>query len=84
MYLSHLGYANFPNEPCTDKTKQNLKAKTAEMKQGALKAVKNLVEFSQTVESYSLLLEHCVLEESVALFNSIQKAHSEVFISVFL
>ena len=52
MYLSHLGYANFPNEPCTDKTKQNLKAKTAEMKQGALKAVKNLIEFSQTVKSY--------------------------------
>jgi len=74
-YLSHLANANFSNEPCTDNAKQNLEAKTAEMKQRAFTAVKNMVTFSQMAEFHSLLAEHRVLEENIALFNSIQKTN---------
>ena len=41
----------FSNEPWTEKTKQNLETRTAEMKQqGPLKAVTNIVEISQMVD----------------------------------
>ena len=46
------------------------------MKQQPLKVVKNMVEM---VELHRLILEDHVVEESVALLNSIQKAHSEFF-----
>ena len=59
----------FAKEPCTENTKENLKARTAEMEQQALKAVINLVDDSQLVD-LNELLEHRVVEECVALFNS--------------
>ena len=59
----------FAKEPCTENTKENLKARTAEMEQQALKAVINLVDDSQLVDLHELL-EHRVVEECVALFNS--------------
>ena len=40
----------FSNEPCTEKTKQNLKTRTAKMEQQGLKAVTNMVEISQMVD----------------------------------
>ena len=61
--------STFTKEPCTEKTKKNLKARTAEMEQQAFKAVINLVEVSQLVDLHELL-EHRVVEECVALFNS--------------
>ena len=59
----------FAKEPCTENTKENLKARTTEMEQQALKAVINLVDDSQLVDLHELL-EHRVVEECVALFNS--------------
>ncbi len=59
----------FAKEPRTEKPKEDLKARTAEMEQSALKAVINMVEVSQLV-NLPELLEHCVVEECVALFNS--------------
>lgn len=55
--------------PCTKKLGEELKARAAEMEQSALKAVINLVEVSQLV-NLPELLEHHVVEECVALFNS--------------
>ena len=52
-----------------DKTKENLKARTAEMEQTALKAVIDLVEVSKLVHLPELF-EHRVVEECVAIFNS--------------
>ena len=59
----------FSNESRTEKTKENLEARIAEMEQRALKAVINLVEISQLVDLHELL-EHRVVEDCVALFNS--------------
>ncbi len=59
----------FAKEPRTEKPKEDLKARTAEMEQSALKAVINMVEVSQLV-NLPELLEHRVVEECVALFNS--------------
>ena len=52
-----------------DKTKENLKARTAEMEQTALKAVIDLVKVSKLVHLPELF-EHRVVEECVAIFNS--------------
>ena len=52
-----------------DKTKEKLKAKAAEMEQTVLKAVIDLVEVSKLVHLPELL-EYCVVEECVAIFNS--------------
>ncbi len=49
--------------------KEDLKVRAAKMEQNALKAVINLVEVSQLVNLHELL-EHRVIEECVALFNS--------------
>jgi hypothetical protein len=59
----------FAKATCTEKPKENLKVRTAEMERSALKAVINLVEVSELV-SLPELLEHRVIEECVALFNS--------------
>ena len=59
----------FAKCPCTEKRKEDLKARTAEMEQTALKAVINLVEVSELV-NLPELLEHRVVEECLALFNS--------------
>ena len=58
----------FDKGPGTKKPGEELKA--AEMEWSALKAVINLVEVSQIVDLCELL-EHRVVEECVALFNSI-------------
>ena len=61
--------STFLTEPCTGNTKENLEAGTAEIEQRALKAVINLVEVSRLVNLHELL-EHRVVEECLALFNS--------------
>jgi hypothetical protein len=55
--------------PATEKLGEELKARAAEMERSALKAVIDLVEVSQVVD-LTELLEHRVIEECVALFNS--------------
>ena len=57
MHVSHLANS-FSSEPYTEKKKQNLEARTAEMEQRALKEITNLVEISQMVDLHRLLLEH--------------------------
>ena len=59
----------FAKAPDKKKPGQDLKARAAEIERTALKAVIDLVEVSQLVD-LSELLEHRVVEESVALFNS--------------
>ena len=59
----------FAKAPNKKKPGQDLRARAAEIKRTALKAVIDLVEVSQLVD-LSGLLEHRVVEESVALFNS--------------
>ena len=61
--------STFLTESCTENTKENLEARTAEIEQQALKAVINLVEVSRLVNLHELL-EHRVVEECLALFNS--------------
>ena len=59
----------FNKGPCTEKPREELKARAAEMEQNALKAVIDLVEVSELV-NLPELLEHRVIEECVGLFNS--------------
>ncbi len=59
----------FAKGACMEKSKEDLKVRAAKMKQNALKAVIDLVEVSQLVNLHELL-EHRVIEECVALFNS--------------
>ncbi|KAK7085391.1 hypothetical protein SK128_008759, partial [Halocaridina rubra] len=59
----------FAKAPDKKEPGQDLKAKVAEIEWTALKAVIDLVEVSQLVD-LSELLEHRVVKESVALFNS--------------
>ena len=59
----------FAKGPGPEKPGEELKVKAAEMEQSALKAVIDLVEVSQLVD-LPKLLEHHVVEECVALFNS--------------
>ena len=59
----------FANESHTEKPREELKLRAAEMDQTALKAVIDLVEVSQLV-NLPELLEHYIFEECVALFNS--------------
>ena len=59
----------FAKMPATEKLGEELKARAAEMERSALKAVIDLVEVSQVVD-LTELLEHRVIEECVALFNS--------------
>lgn len=59
----------FAKAPCTKKPGEEFKARAAEMERSALKAVINLVEVSQLLYLPELL-EHRVVEECVALFNS--------------
>ncbi|KAL7406745.1 hypothetical protein ABVT39_025594 [Epinephelus coioides] len=59
----------FTKGPCMEKPGQELKVRDAEMEQSALTAVIDLVEVSQLV-NLPELLEHCVIEECVGLFNS--------------
>ncbi|CAL8328785.1 unnamed protein product [Merluccius merluccius] len=59
----------FAKGACTEKPVEELKARAAEMEWSALKAVINLVEVSQLV-NLPELLEHCVVEDCVTLFNS--------------
>ena len=59
----------FNKRPCTEKPREELKARAAEMEQNALKAVIDLVEVSELV-NLPELLEHRVIEECVSLFNS--------------
>ena len=59
----------FVKESHTEKPREELKLRAAEMEQSALKAVIDLVEVSQLV-NLPELLEHRIVEECVALFNS--------------
>ena len=59
----------FARMPRTEKPAGDLKARAAEMERSALKAVIDLVEVSHLVD-LTELLEHRVVEECVALFNS--------------
>ena len=59
----------FAKGQCTEKPREDLKARTTEMERNAVKAVIDLVEVSQLV-NLPELLEHRVIEECVALFNS--------------
>jgi hypothetical protein len=59
----------FAKMPDKEKPGEELKAKAAEMERSALKSVINLVEVSQLVDLNDLL-EHRVVEECLALFNS--------------
>lgn len=59
----------FSKRPVTEKPGENLKARAAEMERSALKAVIDLVEVSELI-NLPELLEHRVVEECVALFNS--------------
>ena len=59
----------FAKQPGKDKPRDNLKTKAAEMERSALKAVIDLVEVSELVDLPELM-EHRVVEECVALFNS--------------
>ena len=59
----------FAKMPDIEKPGEKLKARTAEMERHALNAVINLVEVSQLVD-LTELLEHRIVEECVALFNS--------------
>ena len=57
-----------------EKFREDLKERAAEMEPNALKAVIDLVEVSQLV-NLPELLEHLVVEECVALFNSNGRRH---------
>ena len=59
----------FSKDACVEQPGKELKERAAEMERSALKAVINLVEDSQLVKLPELL-EHRVVEECVALFNS--------------
>ena len=59
----------FAKMSATQKLGEELKARAAEIERSALKAVIDLVEVSQVVD-LTELLEHRVIEECVALFNS--------------
>ncbi|CAJ1050849.1 hypothetical protein KUCAC02_009112 [Xyrichtys novacula] len=61
-------HLTFSKHTCIEKPSEELKARAAEMERSALKAVINLVEDSKLVK-FPELLEHCVVEECVALFN---------------
>ena len=65
----HVSLWTFAKESHTEKAREELKLRTAEMEQSALKAVIDLVEVSQLV-NLPELLEHRVIEECVVLFNS--------------
>ena len=62
-------HLTFAKESHTGKPREELKLRAAEMEQIALKVVIDLVEVSQLV-NLPELLEHRVVEECVALFNS--------------
>ncbi len=59
----------FAKGACMEKSMEDLKVRAAKMEQNALKAVIDLVEVSQLANLHELL-EHRVIEECVALFNS--------------
>lgn len=59
----------FAKMPVTEKCGEKLEARAAEMERSALKSVIDLVEVSHVVD-LTELLEHRVIEECVALFNS--------------
>ena len=67
----------FAKEPRTEKPEEDLKARTAEMEQSALKAVTNMVEVSQLVNLPELLEHRSVWPYSILMAHTGRRRRAE-------